>query len=559
MNQDKVLLVDDDPLILKTLKRQVESLGYPCQSCKSAEEALDLRQRESYRILICDWQLPGMSGLDVCRQVRRETQYTYILLLTGTEGPEAKLQALDAGADAFLAKPASPADLRAHIQTGQRILCLQRSLEGRLQELEEANRDLLQQIELRQQAEASRDRLSREAREFEVRVAAQVQGRLLVSPAPLDPFLDIASYNQPSKQVDGDFLDFFRHSQGMDWVVGDVMGKGIPAALLGAGIKTQLLRILAEPRAGQLDNVVTLLNQKVCDDLVSLDSFVTMFYARCDVAQRLLSFVDAGHTKPLLFQACNQRVVSLEGPNCPLGFTPHETFCLGHAELQTGDCMVFFSDGLTEATNRQGEAWGEAGLEAAFVASQGGSAQQTLSQILTRFCDFQEQGASADDVSLLVVRVQYLPPPDLLHLATLQCASDLGNLEEIRQFVLDEVVNHLPERPDEVWCFQLQLAVTELASNVIRHAYAGKPGKWVHLLLSLTLQEVRLRIFHQGLPISPEALRAEPIREPQEGGMGMFLVQRITDELETGQMGALHWIEFSKSLPGIVAEEGSPE
>lgn len=545
----RVMVVDDDPILLKALRRQIEKLGYPCQTCASAEEALERRRSESYRILLCDWELPGLSGPELCRTVRMEDQYSYVLLLTGAEGPESKIQALDAGADAFLSKPASPADLRAHLQIAQRILDLQCSLESQLRELETSNRDLREQIELRQQAETSRDHLARSARDFELRVAAHVQNRLLVAAPPFDPFLDIAAYSRPSREVDGDFLDFFRHRSGLDCVVGDVMGKGVPAALLGAGMKTRLLRVLAEQRCSGVDRVITQLNQLVCEDLVSLESFVTLFYARFDQTAHTLSFVDAGHTKPLLHSRRSETMFELEGPNCPLGFTPYEHYHMGQVNLKVGDRMLLFSDGLTEAKNPEGEQWGLERLKASFLQAPDSSAQACLEHILAAYRNFADDPGRDDDLSLIVVDVFNLPHSEALRVVGLEFPSELACLEELRDFVAGEVTDFLAGKGDEVWIFQLQLAVTELASNIVRHAYGGKRGHWLYLVALLFAEEVVVRMYHAGEPVPQEYLVHIELESPREGGMGMFLIQRMTDRLEVGDQRGAHWVEFSKRFP----------
>lgn len=545
----KVMVVDDDLLLLKMLRRLIEKLGFPCETCSSSEEALEKRKAERYRILLCDWELPGLSGLQLCQRVRAEDYYSYVLLLTGTEGPEAKIQALDAGADAFLAKPASSADLRAHLQIARRILDLQFSLERRLEELEGANRYLVEQVALRQQAEASRDQITRSAREFELRVASHVQQRLLVSPAPADPFLDIATYNRPSRDVDGDFLDFFRQRGGLDWVVGDVMGKGVPAALLGAGIKTQLLRLLAEHRWGSLSTVITQLNQKTCGDLVSLESFVTLFYARFDLTSRSMTFVDAGHTKPLVYSARSGMVFELEGPNCPLGFNPYEAYQEDEMLLHRGDKIILYSDGLTEATNRSGEPWGVERLKESFGRASRATAQACLDSILAEHQTFIHDPQECDDLSLMVIHVCDLPEPGALWVAVLQFASDLSRLEEIRSFVLEELSRGHSEELEEVWLFQLQLAVSEMASNIVRHAYAGQPGHGLFLMISVFPEEVVIRLYHSGQPVPLEKLDPVEIDSPQEGGMGLFLTQRVTDRMSVGQERSFHWVEFAKQLP----------
>lgn len=524
----------------RLLLRQIGTLNYEVEVCGSAEEALAISPEERPRLILCDWNLPGRSGLELCQLLREESVYSYILLLTGEEAAESKLRALDAGADAFLAKPASLGDLRAHLEIGRRILSLQSRLEERLQQLQKANQDL-------QVAEESRDRSQREAREVEVRVAAQVQSRLLVSTPPSDPFLDLAAISLPSAQVDGDFLDFFRHERGLDVVVGDVMGKGIPAALLGAGVKTQWMRILAESPGSDLALQVTRLNHRIAPDLTSLESFVTLFSARFDLATRQLEFVDAGHTKPLLFRAQGQDIEVLEGPNFPLGFDSAETYSLQKLDLEVGDLLLVFSDGLTEAVNDQGEPWGIEGLRASLLAAGPQSATRTLEMVMADFQRFRGERSGGDDISLVAVRVDHLPKPGPLHLAALECRAGLSQLAEIREFIGSQLAR-FGVTVGEVWAYEFLLAATELASNLVRHAYAGKTHGYLHLLMSIYEASVRLRFYHGGQPLPEELRQAPELDAPQEGGMGLFILSQVCDGLLYGQQGPHHWVEMRKNL-----------
>jgi putative two-component system response regulator len=122
----RVLLVDDDPITLSLLANTVEGLGHQVTLAKDGCEALQLMRSGSYRMVVCDWEMPEMDGLELCRQIRQRFcgRYVYIILLTVRCGSHAIVDGLNAGADEFITKPFDPQELAVRIRTGERILSL---------------------------------------------------------------------------------------------------------------------------------------------------------------------------------------------------------------------------------------------------------------------------------------------------------------------------------------------------------------------------------------------------------------------------------------------------
>ena len=160
-----------------------------------------------------------LDGVDVCRKVRQwdHAPYVYLILLTSKDRQEDIIAGLEAGADDYLTKPFDPQELEARLRAGERILDLQAALLTSLEQLAQAH-------------------------QREVEIGARIQQTLLLGQPPVDmPGAQIAALTIPSQPVDGDFYDFFQYNaQCLDIIVGDVMGKGVPAALLGAAIKSAL-------------------------------------------------------------------------------------------------------------------------------------------------------------------------------------------------------------------------------------------------------------------------------------------------------------------------------
>jgi len=123
----QVLIVDDDPLMLRLFQKVVTRLGHQAITATNGREALRLMHRGSYRLVLSDWEMPEMSGLELCRHVRQRycSSYVYIILLTVRSGTQNIIDGLNAGADEFVSKPVSPEELSVRIRTGERILTLE--------------------------------------------------------------------------------------------------------------------------------------------------------------------------------------------------------------------------------------------------------------------------------------------------------------------------------------------------------------------------------------------------------------------------------------------------
>jgi sigma-B regulation protein RsbU (phosphoserine phosphatase) len=376
------------------------------------------------------------------------------------------------------------------------------------------------------------------AREQEVDIGFKIQQTLLLDQPPRDvPGVHVAALTIPSQRIDGDFYDFFKHRDDcLDVIVGDVMGKGIPAALLGAATKSHFLqalsRLISLAAPGTLPepkDIVTLAHSEVARQLIELESFVTVCYARFDLERRTIDFVDCGHTATIHFRASTGTCTTLQGENLPLGVREREIHEQIRVPLDSGDVLLFYSDGLTETRNGAGELFGIERLAECVRLHGRLEPEALIDQIRQAAVAFSNSETFGDDLTCVAVRIEDRERPQCR--AELEISSDLSELARARAFVR-EVCHTLPGPAlDEDSVSQLELAITEALSNVMRHAYHGRTDQQIQLDAEAFADRLVLRIHHLGETFDPAAVAAPAFDGTQDGGFGMYIIEQSVDNV----------------------------
>ena len=247
-------------------------------------------------------------------------------------------------------------------------------------------------------------------------MGAEIQAELLPNRCPLIEGVTVAARCRSAFEVGGDYYDFIpTQPQGSGpglaaarWalVIGDVMGKGVPAGLLMALLRG-LLR--AEVLSGHApDRILHDLNQLAQEDLAHSHRFVTLFYSDFDPRTRLLRYANAGHHPPLIWRRGTGQVERLDAPGVVIGLQPGADYDTGQTLLESGDVLLYFTDGVTEAVGFRGERFEEHRLINQFQTACHGDlgAQEILDLLFARLDRF--VGADRqldDDASLMVLKV----------------------------------------------------------------------------------------------------------------------------------------------------------
>lgn len=253
-------------------------------------------------------------------------------------------------------------------------------------------------------AELHRQSLEKERLEHEIELASEIQRQILPKEVPRVPGFDIAGWNRPARHIGGDYFDFLPlpHPRHLGLVVGDVSGKGVPAALLVSTLHSAL-RLLAE-RVSICPELFSRLNQHILESSAP-NKFITLLVAELDTESGVLSYVNAGHNPGLVLRA-DGRVERLGPGGLPLGLLAAGSWRLERLALAADDLLCLYSDGITEATSPEDEEFGTERLEAMLAAGRGRPLPLLLDEIGAAVMDFAGGQAQGDDQTLLLLRRQ---------------------------------------------------------------------------------------------------------------------------------------------------------
>ena len=347
----------------------------------------------------------------------------------------------------------------------------------------------------------------------------------------------MAALTLPSQRIDGDFYDFFKHeNQCLDVMVADVMGKGIPAALVAAATKSNFLEALchltAMSRSGQLPEpkeIVTLAHADMVRQLIDLESFVTLSYARFDLSRRQLDLVDCGHTGMMVVRARTGACEIVHGDNLPLGIREGEIFDQLAVAFEPGDLFVFYSDGITEMRNLAGELFGADRLAECVRINRALEPETLVEAIRNAAVAFAQSDRLNDDLTCVAVRIGDVQRP--LACSELEIRSDLEDLRRAREFVREfcrMVPAGLLDQDDVA---EFELAVNEAASNIMKHAYHGRADQRIQLEADAFPGHVSIRLHHLGDSFDPAAAPPPALDGSRESGFGIYLITRSVDEV----------------------------
>jgi serine phosphatase RsbU (regulator of sigma subunit) len=246
--------------------------------------------------------------------------------------------------------------------------------------------------------------VEKEALERELRMAREIQESMLPRVLPHLPGVDLGARMVAAHEVAGDFFDAFALGAGaVGLVIGDVCGKGMPAAMFMAQTRS-LLRAEAARAASAKDALLSV-NQHLLNMNTAAGMFATVVYGILRPGSREFAYARAGHDLPLILDSGGQARPLARANGHPLGLLDEPAIDVQIASLAPGDTMVLFTDGITEATNERGEFFGGERIPAAVHAYRHASAQQVCDGLVDTLTAFRGAAPQADDITLLAVQM----------------------------------------------------------------------------------------------------------------------------------------------------------
>ena len=529
----RILVVDDVPANVRLLEARLSAEYFSVVTASGGAEALAICERAECDIVLLDVMMPDMDGFEVCRRIKANpvTQHLPVVMVTALDQASDRVKGLEAGADDFLTKPLDNGELVARLNVANRIL-----------ETEEAVRRTNRELQ--------------HARQKEIELGATIQKRLLYTPPPRTTnAIETASLSIPSQHVDGDFCDFFTHGDNIvDVFVGDVMGKGVPAAMVGAGVKSGLQRCMISlltqtVQAGlpSPDCLIQKLDELVCAELIDLGTFLTLCYARFDSLTDTLTYVNCGHPKIILWESLTGISRLQDTTNVPLGFSDSESYQQHSAKLAPGDLLLFYSDGVTDLKLPDGKRLGMAKF-AEWVEDRGDlPLDEFLSEVEKLRTDGLTGTDTGDDFTCVVIRYR---GTEVVRDGVLRLWADQGSLRKVRNYVKKVASDPaLGFTPEEISA--LLLGVQEAASNVVRHSRPNHKGIPIEVRAIAENGWFTVDLLYPGDHFDPQDAPEPVLDGTREGGFGISIIKKCVDEVAYQVVGDQNLMTLRKRVNGL--------
>jgi phosphoserine phosphatase RsbU/P len=381
----RILVVDDNDDNRYTLTLYLDLEGYTnVETAHDGQEAIAHLDATGFDLILLDVMMPKVDGYQVLAWLKGQARLRDlpVIMISALNEMDSVIRCIELGAVDYLLKPFNPVMLRARLGA------------------------TLEKKRLRDEVDAHLARL-----EAELNAARRLQMAMVPQffPAPSADFpIDLCASMEPAREVGGDLYDFFVTGDGkLCFLVGDVSGKGMPAALFMARAKS-LIRIAtdlmrSDDRAcAQPADIVARVNRELCEDNSDM-MFVTLFFAMFTPASGEVEFCNAGHNAPYLLNG--KAVEAIEGAKgIILGVRPDAAYVSGQLSLAPGEGIYIFTDGVTEASNTSEEMFGEPRLEAVLRDAAGYASAEIIKSVSGAVRGFVGTALPSDDITMLAIR-----------------------------------------------------------------------------------------------------------------------------------------------------------
>jgi phosphoserine phosphatase RsbU/P len=377
----RILVVDDTPANIQTLVATLKPQGYQVLVATNGKQALEVMERVRPDLVLLDILMPEMDGFEACAQIKAREAWRQIpvIFLTAKTDTADLVKGFELGAVDYVGKPFNAHELLARVSTHLTIDQLRAGLAERNAALEEARAQITRELD----------------------IARALQIAILPRHFPSLSGCSGSARMLPATTMGGDFYDFIELPDGrVGLVMADVSGKGVPAAFFMAVARTNLRAIAL--RHSSPGACLAETNEVLCRQN-PMDLFVTVFYAIYDPASGRLAYANGGHNPPYLRRAEGE-VETLDGAGgIVLGMLPGSDYPDHAAQLQVGDRLVLFTDGVTEATNERDELYGDQPFKDLIKTAGAQGAAELVEATFAEVTRFAGAAKQSDDITLAIL------------------------------------------------------------------------------------------------------------------------------------------------------------
>ncbi len=373
------------------------------------------------------------------------------------------------------------------------------------------------------------EQLKKEKIDQELKVATDIQSKLLPSKLPNIPKLSFGAISIPARQIGGDYYDFFYLKDGkIGIVIADIIGKGIPAGLYMGMLKSMLHNHLKE--FDSPSNALYKVNNVLHDDPVN-NKFLPLIYGILDPETETFTYCNAGH-EPGLFYS-NHQFTLIESSDYPLGAFPDSEFSEKTLKLSQGDIIFLYTDGIIEARNKKGKSYGIKKLQKFIQENQNLPTKDLVLNLHEEILDFSESEPPHDDFTVVSFKydMHYQNKEEVpLKIIEKTVTSSKANIKVIRDLT-EKICKEIGFEDSDI--FDIKLAINEAQANVIEHAYFGSEDGDILFKFEKYSDKLILimKDYGKGTDQKTTKNRETDIKGLEGSGLGMFLINNIMDEV----------------------------
>ncbi len=488
MQDTRILVVDDDAVIIKIITNILTKNGYGTDSCNCGETALVMVKENIYDLVLLDVQMgAGMDGYQTCKAMNKINPDLPVILVTANQDDESVNKGFISGSSDYIKKPVSRLELLARVD---KTIGLKRSEKRNLQLISELSKDL--------------------------RTAANIQEAMLPKWVYLDTEMMFASHYKPSESVGGDIFDRIKLAEDLYVVyIGDISGHGVQAALLMTAIKS-IINIMVENDKENLDLpwLLTKLNERVSAELFINYNYFTLLIGIIDLKKNEFKFLNAGHPPFIVIDTQTEKTIAIESKgSMPLGWMPK----LVYTEEETGiipitehNIILLFTDGIYECVNPSNKEFGITGLLNLLEKEIPIESCVNLPFRIKQFLIDRNYAISSDDYTLFAFQKQktLLEPSPITNTIDNQAVHYMVALRSALKEVgkTAQQCEHLilTWTNNTVLAAKVELIVDEFLNNIVKYGYSYADDSAIVVEFIIQDNKLHIKFWDKGIVWEPE-------------------------------------------------------